>query len=417
MNVDRKTCRAAAGALLALAIQPAPGIAGDLSGRVELTYHAAASPANSIAAAFGHANTNGLASNLRLRWQHRWGDVSAELHYQLSAETGSATSLRKLLGAGAPPPPPGNLFKLEQTITNTSDTVLTHKIDRLSFSYSSPSMVARIGRQALTWGAGTVFHPMDLVAPFSPDARDTEFKPGADMIYLQWLMKNGDDVEFIAVPRRGVPGGPVTMAASTFAMRYRTTVGDLSAEMILARDHGDTTAGLGLSGALGGAVWNIEVVPTRQANGLVRTSRLANISTALQLFGHTSLISAEYFHNGFGMDTAGLALDSLTPALSDRLARGQVFNLGQDYLSLGLSMEITPLISASAGSIMNLNDQSSFTTAQLNWSLSDNANLIVGAQLPGGASGTEYGGLPATGSGPPYATPEKSVYILFRQYF
>ena len=418
MSTASRLTRAAFLAFLALPpLASGASRAGDISGRLEFTARAASSPADSLAAAFASADYTGFLSNARLRWDHRWGDFSAELHYRISAETGGGLALSSAMSQLLPPPPPGNLLNLEWTTVNTANQRLTHGIDRLSFSYSSPSMVLRIGRQALTWGAGTVFHPMDLVAPFSPAARDTEFKPGVDMVYLQWLMDNGDDLELIGVPRRAVAGGPVSADASTFALRYRTTLGDLGAEMVLARDHGDTTAGLGLSGALGGAAWNLEVVPTRLANGTVRTSGLANISTATRIMGRTGLLFAEYFHNGFGLDTKGLSLAGLTPDLADRLGRGQVFNVGRDYLAFGLSLEVSPLVNVSAGSILSLTDRSRLSTAQLNWSLSDNANLILGAQLPGGARGTEFGGLPATGAGAPYAMPEKSVYLLFRQYF
>jgi hypothetical protein len=395
----------------------APAQAADLSGRVELSYGNVTAPADSLNAALGSPEYPELFGDIRLRWQHRWNDFSAELHYKMTVENGQGVALSDALARLAPTPAPGNYFNLTKTVTNGVDRRVTHQIDRLSFSYSTPSLVVRGGRQALTWGAGMVFHPMDLVAPFSPDTTDTEFKPGVDMLYLQWLMADGSDLEFITVPRRTVPGGPATVDASTFALRFQTTFGDLGAEMILARDHGDTTAGLGLSGALGGAAWNAEIVPTRLANGTTRTSGLANISTALTLFGRSGFGFAEYFHNGFGMPGPGLTLSGLTPELSDRLSRGQVFNVSPDYLAAGLSLELSPLVTLRGNAIYNIDDQSYLTAAEVNWSLGDNTNLIAGVQSPGGARGTEFGGLAVNVNGAPYAVPPAKVYVQFRQYF
>ena len=390
---------------------------GDFSGRAELTYRAASSPADSVAAAFATASYQDVLGNLRLRWHHRWGAVSAELHYVLTARSGPGAGNDAALAALAPAAPPGNLFTLSQNITSTTNQRISHRIDRLSLTYSTPTFVMRIGRQALTWGAGTAFHPMDLVNPFSPAQRDTEFKPGTDMLYLQWLFESGADLEAIAVPRRAVAGGPISGNASTYALRYRTSFGDLGVEAIMARDHGDTTAGLGLSGALGGAAWNLELVPTRLSNGTTRTSGLANISTATMLFDRPALVFAEYFHNGFGMAGSPVSAATLPPSLRDRLLRGQVFTTSRNYLALGARLEISPLWNISGSSIFNLDDGSHLAVAELNWSLSDNSNLILGAQIPAGARGSEFGGLSLSGIGAPYLTPEKSIYLQYRQYF
>jgi len=400
--------------LLAIA---ASAQAGDLSGRVELSYSAISAPADSLTAALASPDYTDLVGNVRLRWQHRWNNLDAELHYKLTVENGQGVALSDALSSMLPAPAPGNFFDLSWTTTNSANQRITQQIDRLSLSYSTPSLVLRAGRQTLTWGAGMVFHPMDLVAPFSPDTTDTEFKPGVDMLYLQWLMQDGSDLEFITVPRRSVAGGPATVDASTFALRFQTSFGDLGAEMILARDHGDTTAGLGLSGAIGGAAWNAEIVPTRLANGTIKTSSLANISTAVSLFGRSGFGFVEYFHNGFGVAGPGLTLSGLPPELSDRLARGQVFNVSPDYLALGLSLELTPLINIRANALYNIDDQSALGGAQVNWSLGDNTNLILGGQVAGGKRGTEFGGLSAGGGGAPYAVPSSTVYLQLRQYF
>jgi len=404
----------AAGALAAAA---GGSVAQDVSGRIELTYGHVTTPATSLSALFGPTAYDQFSTNARLRWQHRWGDVSATFHYRLSVESGPGVSISRAIAATMPPPPPGNILNMERTYVDSGNHRTTGRVDRLWLGYTSPDVVLRVGRQALTWGAGMVFHPMDIVAPFSPGAQDTEFKPGTDMVYAQWLLPSGSDVELIAVPRRAVAGGPATAKASTFALRFEGEFGDLGTEVILARDHGDLTAGLGLSGPLGGATWNVEVVPTRLASGATRTSALANISNAVQIMDRNTLIFAEYFHNGFGMPAAATSLLAMPAALNDRLARGQVFSLKRNYLATGFNMDWSPLVTVGANAIVNLDDKSALAVAQVNWSLSDNSNLIFGARVPVGPRGTEFGGMAPGLVGPPWAVPDRTLFVQFRQYF
>ena len=122
--------------------------------------------------------------------------------------------------------------------------------------------MVRVGRQALTWGSGLVFRPMDLFDPFSPSATDTEYKPGVDMLYVQRLFADGSDLQLIVAPRPQVKEGPLTADASSFALHYHLTLFGHQTTLLVARDHGDWVGGAGLNGALGGATWNVELVPT-----------------------------------------------------------------------------------------------------------------------------------------------------------
>jgi hypothetical protein len=127
-------------------------------------------------------------------------------------------------------------------------------------------------------------------------------------------------------------------------------------------------------------------------------------------------VFAEYFHNGFGV-TGETSFSTLPSDLVDRLARGQVFNLRQDYLAGGLTLEWTPLVTLAPTFILDLDDGSAYALASATWSLSDDLTLIAGAQAPLGPQGSEFGGIrtaPGTsttiGSAP-------QIYLQLRRYF
>ena len=60
------------------------------------------------------------------------------------------------------------VMDLTREISSHTEYLVYHRIDRLVFSAYADRGSVRIGRQALTWGNGFLFNPMDLFNPFSP---------------------------------------------------------------------------------------------------------------------------------------------------------------------------------------------------------------------------------------------------------
>lgn len=388
---------------------------GQVHGRLELQDAEQFTGANSVQAQLGDQTANDMLGDLRLTWEPTWGRWSFQLHYVVQAEDGPDVALANA-EAGLIPEPPATLFDL--TDTYHGQVTASQRIDRLALTYSTPDLVVRVGRQALTWGSGLVFRPMDLFDPFGPTATDTEYKPGVDMVYVQRLFADGSDLQFILAPRPARIGGPVTADASSLALHFDTTWLGHQTTLMLARDHGDWVTALGVNGALGGATWNLELVPTVLRTGGVRVSGVANISDAVTLLGRNATVFAEYFHNGFGVAGSGpFDLASLPPELTDRLARGQVFDTRRDYLAGGATLEVTPLLNVSPSLIVDLNDGSLIALASATYSLSDNINLVAGVQAPIGSARTEFGGLPLTASSPILLAPPGQIYLQLRRYF
>ena len=386
-----------------------------LHGRLELQDALQVSPGDSLDAALGAREANDALANLRLIWEPTWGRWSFALHDVLSVQVGPSVAIarseRTLI-----PEPPTTLLNLTATLADHDRVLATDTIDRLSVAYGTPALVVRVGRQAITWGSGLVFRPMDLFDPFSPTATDTEYKPGVDMIYVQRLFPGGSDLQVIVAPLPAVRGGPVTAEASAVALHFETTIAGHQTTLLLAHDDGDWVAGLGVNGALGGATWNVELVPTFLRSGGTAVSGLANISDAITLGGKNATVFAEYFHNGFGV-VGPATVATLPPDLLARLNRGQIFNVRRDYLAGGLTLEATPLLTLSPSIIVDVNDGSLFLLFAATYSLADNASLIAGVQAPIGPAGSEFGGLPISPINPLLLSPPGQVYLQLRRYF
>lgn len=410
-------CLAFAFGMVLLGVQTAP--AAPIHGRLQLQDVYAWEGSQGLGAALGARRRNDTLGDLRVSWAPRWNAWSFDFAYLVTVDHGDTPGLvaREAAALPVPPPPPRTWWPLSDRFENQPHLTASHQIDRLSIGYAGTHLVVRAGRQALTWGAGLVFRPMDLFDPFAPDATDTEYKPGIDMLYGQYLFDDGSDLQLVVVPRPAHHNGGLTANASSIALHFHTAIGGLQTTWLLARDHGDIVAGIGINGPLGGATWNAEIVPTFIDGGATNTSALINISDADQIWGRNITYFAEYYRNGFGLSRRHYSLAALPASLASRLQRGQVFDTGRDYMAAGARLQLSPLLELVPTVIVNCNDLSLYTLGEATYSLSDNMNLIVGGQIPIGPANTEFGGLPLAAHMPPYLEQPTRFYVQLRRYF
>ena len=221
---DRKRPRHPFGALLAALLLVAALPAQALPDGWQLRFSAGVwgewSKPASLDALLGLPRKVTRQASARLMWQKSEGSLTFRVHSVLNAEDGDAVAWRPILALFYPPPLPTTLLNLTTTLQSGPTTLVTNRIDRLSVTWSSPRLVLRLGRQAITWGGGLVFRPLDIVAPFPPTATETAYKPGADMLYAQVLFDSGADIQAVAVPRPLTAGGPPAHYASTVAVRW-----------------------------------------------------------------------------------------------------------------------------------------------------------------------------------------------------
>jgi hypothetical protein len=74
---------------------------------------------------------------------------------------------------------------LTDIIEENDDLILYHRLDRLALTLLPAWGQVRLGRQAVTWGNGFLFNPMDLFNPFSPTDIERDYKIGTDMVFSQ----------------------------------------------------------------------------------------------------------------------------------------------------------------------------------------------------------------------------------------
>ncbi len=359
--------------------------------------------------------------DLRFNLELRKSGWSFDLNYQLAALAGDSIEL----GNSLPPGPfnPGlpnddrRLFNLTDTVTSNADSAIVHRLDRLWVGYTSEKTVVRFGRQALSWGNGLFYAPMDLVNPIDPSTIDTEYKSGDDMLYLQYLTDSGADLQGAYVFRRKLLTGDVDEDEATIAGKYHGFVGEGEFDLLAARHYGDTVVGIGASRGVGGAQVAADVVVTRtDLDTYLQLS--ANINYSWTKFGKNMTGAVEYHFNGFGQRGGRYDPDSLAqnPDLVTKIVRGESFTLGRHYLAGAVQIELTPLWVLAPTLLANIEDPSGLLQVSTNYGLSDNMTLVGSINLPLGKNGSEFGGI-ETGLPGRYFSSGPGIYAQLAWYW
>jgi hypothetical protein len=398
---------------------------GSFKGELNVEASRSRNAGNSLDAALGERRHTDTDAWLRLMWSgETTSGWSLDTAYVAELRQGGGVALTRREHEALPASYVDSAttapLLLTRTVSDHGERNSTQRIDRLSLGYSGNHLVLRIGRQALTWGSGLVFHPMDLFNPFAPDATYTAYKPGSDMIYGQWLFDSGADVQGVIVPRRDPATGHVAADQASSGIKWHGFLdrdGRLGADLMLARDYRSKVLGLGLSGSAAGAALTAEIVPTQLPDGGWRTSLLANAQYAWTWGEHNVSAYVELFRNGFGLEGRSHDLTDLPTDLAERLARGEMFTVSRNYLAAGIDLQWTPLFDLKPTLIANLDDSSTLFVAQAIYDLSQYTAVTAGLQWGHGDRGSEYGGLATNPGAGIYVSPAQRIYARFTWYY
>jgi hypothetical protein len=345
-------------------------------------------PENSVFRDVVGSDSLDVAANLRLNLKLKSGNWTFDSAYQLIGLQGESLKLSRPLNDDR------RLFDLTDVISESSDSAILQRLDRLWLGYTSEKAVVRVGRQALSWGNGLAYAPMDLVNPFDPASIDTEYKVGDDMVYMQYLQDNGNDVQVAYVVRRNLRTGNVDADEATAAIKYHGFAGAADYDFLVARSYADPVVGLGTSRGIGGAVWSADLVGT-DTDRDTYFQFVTNLMYSWNWANKNMSGAIEYYFNGFGQkdgqyDPLSLASN---PDLLVRLSRGELFTLGRHYVFANVMIEMTPLWSVTPTVLINIADPSALLQFVTSYSLSDNMAFLGSINVPIGPDGSEFGGI------------------------
>lgn len=349
------------------------------------------------------ANPSAAAiTDLRLSFAHktrRWSLVAAaQLTPRLSSQ---GTSLGGgSLGRGVPPP---RWLPLRGTISEGSHFSLVGGFDWLYARVLLGPVTITLGRQPLTFGRGQLWHPTDLVSMFSLTEVDTEYKPGADVLRIDWQLSPRASLTLVAAGGELADDhdAELSWAGSSLLARFKLTLPRSEVGLMVGYVRGDAvfaldgTVDLKLLDLYGEVVVNVlgdeSLTPNEQARcplgvplvscDAAASSKVVSRAVVGVRFKPTTKLTTNFeaFYNGFGTFEQKRYIAT---ALSERVAIGDVVALGRLYLGGTLSWEVHPLVRLSTVAIANLGDPSALWAVFGSYSVASNVEVIAGAYLP-----------------------------------
>jgi hypothetical protein len=387
----------------------------ELGGHTKLRFIGTTFPSDSVFRQLTGKESLDLEGDLRLNFKAAPGRWTFNADYQLIGLYGDRVEYTRDLPPAIDllsprlPDDRRRLFDFTKVMHDRDKAAVLHRLDRFWAGYASEKAVVRVGRQAISWGNGLFYAPMDLVNPFDPAAVDTEYKAGDDMVYLQYLQDSGNDLQAAAVVRRNPLNGEVESEQATVAVKYHGFVGNSEYDLLVAEHYDDLVLGLGGTWSPGGAVL--------RGDSDTHVQLVANWTYSWTWRGRNMSGALEYHFNGFGQQDGRYDPESLAenPDLLERLARGETFTLGRHYLAGSVLIEMTPLWTLTPTLLANIGDPSALLQLVTSRSLSDNVTFLGSLNVPVGPGGSEFGGI-ESGDGL-YLSTGPGVFAQLAWYF
>ncbi len=259
---------------------------------------------------------------------------------------------------------------MDKVWQNSDHSASRLQVDRLNLQWRTGAVDTTIGRQAVGFGRILIYSPLDVIAPFAPDAIDTDVRSGIDALHA--VFNYGLDGQLGVIGVWGKEARYDSLLATWTDNRE-----GLDLLMIGGRLRGHTMFGAGLAGSLGTLGLKGEFSlhrgrDTGQAGGdLYNSYALAAIETWYRFDNGLSLI-AQYLYNGPGVDDPQ---DYLKAIISSPLQEGLTHLLGRHYLIAAPAYELHPLATVQGLLLYNLEDHSALIRPTLDLNLADNLTL------------------------------------------
>jgi len=275
--------------------------------------------------------------------------------------------------------PDPTLLDLNANIVTSPVLDWRHDLYRGWLQYKKDDWSVVVGRQRIAWGSGRIWNPTDRFNPVQPTALELDQKLGVDAAYMMY-----DYADFGSIQMVIAPGQTNRSVSRKWAIRWQDTIeqtdmalwlGEVGEERVLAVDVtgniGDIAARLewqqswhGLQGNFGQFIAGMDGTWINQ------------------LFSEGLYLAAEYFYNGLpnSNDKGFVQLDRLQ-------------SRSHQLLGMLAGYDVTPLWRTELVWLLDLEKTSMFIEPSVRWSVSDNMDATVFAQLPTGSGGAEFSAL------------------------
>lgn len=275
---------------------------------------------------------------------------------------------------------------LDESDANSS-TQLRYELDRLYYRRDFSKTSLTIGRQAIDWGSGRFWQPLNLFGSFSPTDLDTDYKPGIDALSMDYYPSAFSSLTGIYAFS---PEDNDELSDSG-AIHYRRQVGESSEMMLVAGSIlGNTVMGAAIDSDWKGMGWRVEgsYYQLTELDNVSDDSPIFWVAGVDYQFDNGIVLTAEYYHN-----QRGATEESELAQFNDDLlmAYGLQKHFSQHLFGLALNRDITPLLNGNYTLLASPleEDGGAFSWSflhQLNliYSVSNESDFLISLLLPNG---------------------------------
>jgi hypothetical protein len=263
---------------------------------------------------------------------------------------------------------------LSGTLVDDDGFVYEHSLYRGYISAKTDLVDFDLGRQQIPWGVGRFFTPTDVFNPFNFSQVEWDERQGVDAVNLK--KRVGDyKINYVYTPRgkrlhpsrhmakitRDIQGYEVSLLGGTIAK--------------------NEAIGYDLQGNVGDAVLRSEFIFQNAENEKDFAQFLIDMDYRFKNGVYALL---EYYYNGRGKS------DSRDYEIS-RAVRGEIQEMGRNYLGMELGYDITPLLRIENRTVLNLDDLSAFNRVELRYEINQELIMRVAGLFDMGDSDDEFG--------------------------
>ncbi len=223
--------------LLAVCLLCGQAYALEFSARTKAFATAAALPSHDFQHQLSGTPAYDYTADLRMMFRQSSGSLTWLADHSTTLNGGDSFAFNSAPGITLDQSPGDDdqrLMDLSWEIGDGDRHRVVHRFDRLAVEYRRGNWGVTLGRQALSWGNGIVFQPMDLFSPFAPTTVDRDYKAGDDLLLIEKLFGNGSDLQLLAVARRDA-NEDFTGQAGSVGLKWHGYAGGTEFDLIADR--------------------------------------------------------------------------------------------------------------------------------------------------------------------------------------
>ncbi len=274
-------------------------------------------------------------------------------------------------------------FDLSWNWASGTSYLLNTTIDRAYIDYTSGDWQIRAGRHRINWGQNLIWNPNDVFNAYSYFDFDYEERPGTDAVRVQYFTGSTSAAELIYQLGENID-------EMSFAGLYKFSKWNYDIQFLGGQVKRDLVIGTGWSGDIQGGGFRGEITYFHDKDSLSDpVGQLVGSISGDYTFPNSIYLHASLIYNSKG--STGNA-GSLNP-YELRVTSAKYLTLSRMDLFGDVAYQISPLWRGDLASIINPFDNSFFVSPSVVYSLSNNMELMLIAQIFSGEEETEFGGI------------------------